>query len=128
MVPLDSPYARRAAGMCRAGAGKAILRADLLCEVLVDGAVRREAVSDVMVIDFTRQYGRRMVRFTKDYFNMVAPKVIGAPAYDCMCVRMLAEFEPEGACLSADGEVMLPKCVLDEFRANARMRGWSAGE
>lgn len=101
----------------------------MLGEVVATGPLLREGVAEVLLIDFTRPYGRRMPRFTKDYLDMVSPKVQYHPDFDGMARRLVAAFAPEGARLSDNGlEVMLPNQLWDELRSAARAHGYGVGE
>ena len=91
--------------------------------MLPDGPVRREALVDIFVVDFTKPYGSRLPRFKNDYCDMVAPKITGMPNWEKQRYEALHAFADEGAYLDDTGEVVLPEVVMSEFRANARALG-----
>lgn len=119
-IRLDSESARKRQRLD----SKASVRAAALSEVLVESPVKRSALQDVFLVDFSRPYGSRMPRFSKDYFNMVVPKVKGVPKYDEMRHKIVNAFSKEGAYLSKNNRVILPPVVLNEFRENATRKGF----
>ena len=124
LVSLDTGEGRKSAGAREAAMSR---RAAALHEVLIGGIVRRGHVREVLVADFTRPYGRRLQRFTQDYFGMVKLGGESAPGcYHAWYRAVQAEFAAEGAVFGADGGLMLPPVLVEELRANARARGWVA--
>ena len=114
LVRLDSAAACTAAGVN----GRERARALALAEVLVEGELPRRAVRRVFAIDLHRGYGRRLPRFTHDFFGCVSPKKVGVPGYDQYCQYLLAAFARDGAATGAGGEVELPEALWSEFEAN----------
>ena len=98
---------------------KAARRAQGLTEVLVGCAVPHRAVTATYRVDFTAAYGSRVPRFKKDYFEMVAPKEVGSPAWETARKRLHREFEADGA-RWVDGELELPAALWAEFAVTAR--------
>ena len=86
----------------------------------------RRALRRVYAIDLHRGYGRRLPRFTHDYFGCVSPKKDGVPGYDIYCQYLFNVFARDGATLDADGEVVLPEAMWSEFEANFFSTGGTA--